>query len=153
MIAASALSDSKGDPQFVDIDNLSEGERLFLSIILSGQLSLVQGWQCQQQTSGITYRRLEGILDSLAIVPNYLKACDYMSVIFRLSKNLRSFLMGRGPFQREARATTTPGLFKTPYGMEHLCRLHPHQVGVSPSPHLSWIKASYLICRLLPSIA
>lgn len=53
-------------------------------------------------------------------IAHYLAAPDVMPVLFRLSKKLRQFFRYRN--------VVLPGLFRTEYGLENLCRLHPHQV-------------------------
>lgn len=51
---------------------------------------------------------------------SYLGAADLLPKMFCLSKNLRTFFKSRNFF--------LPGLFRTPFGQENMCRLHPHQV-------------------------
>ena len=98
---------------------------MLLSIVFGG--SLTANSRSHSLNSNKQFYRFESILDSLSIVPNYLKACDYVAVIFRLSKKLRCYIMDSDG-RRGGRVILTPGLFQTAYGEEFQCRLHPHQV-------------------------
>ena len=60
------------------------------------------------------------VLRDLRIISEYLLAQDLFSCMYRISKNLRVLFMSR--------VFVLPGLFKTPHGEEHQCKLHPHQV-------------------------
>lgn len=53
-------------------------------------------------------------------ITHYLAAPDIMPKLFAISKKLRQFF--------RIRNIVLPGLFRTEYGLENLCRLHPHQV-------------------------
>ena len=104
------------------MSDLSDGEFFFLSLLLGGTSSTTTlGNQFNRRTK---FHQLDGILDCLCIVPTYLKACDYISAIFRLSVKLRRCLRS----SLGGQVIITPGLFKTEYGEEFQCRLHPHQV-------------------------
>lgn len=93
----------KPPPQLPSVQELimsfSPGESLFASIF-SNEVS-------------------SSIFSDLGIV-EYLAAPDIMPKIFSLSKKLRLFF--------RLRNIVLPGLFRTNFGVENLCRLHPHQV-------------------------
>jgi hypothetical protein len=82
------------------IDCLSEGEAKFASLF----------------SSNITTSQFQ----QLNIVRDYLTGPDIFSVIYGLSKSLRTFF--------QFKVYCFPGLFQTLYGNEYHCRLHDHQL-------------------------
>ena len=85
---------------FIDVDSLSNGEKTFASMFSD--------------------KILTSSINDLQIISTYLRACDYMGVIFSLSKSLRKMF--------KTKVLVTPGLFKSSYCDDYNTRLHPHQV-------------------------